>query len=79
MRKKVVWALPLLVCLFPQITLPPVMAQIGDWTTKASLPQPISRLGMAVVDNKIFAIGGWIGGATPCSNTNFEYDPIADN
>jgi len=46
-----------------------------SWTTKAQMPTPRSGLGVAVVNGKIYAIGGSNGSHL---NTNEEYDPATN-
>jgi energy-converting hydrogenase Eha subunit A len=46
-----------------------VKATADSWTTKASMPKPQIGLRAAVVNGKIYAIGGAV---------NYEYDPAAD-
>jgi hypothetical protein len=43
------------------------------WTTKAPMPAPRGYFGMGVVNNKIYAIGGW-----PNYATNEEYNPATN-
>lgn len=66
--------------IFP-ILAPQVKAQTGWWTTKTSLPHPQAVFGTAVVNSKIYAIGGqyrdqdqyvWL-------DTNYKYDSLNDN
>ena len=63
------------------ILAPQVKAETGCWTTKTSLPHPQAVFGAAVVNGKIYAIGGqyrdqdqyvWL-------DTNYEYDPLNDS
>ena len=44
----------------------------GTWTTKA--PMPTARIGPAggVIDNRLYVVGGSVGGST---NVNQIYDP----
>ncbi len=52
---------------------------VGDiWSQKASLPAARSALGVAVVDGKIYAIGGKAGGGSTFSTTDM-YDPATNN
>lgn len=48
-----------------------VKAQENTWTTLAPMPTPRAYFGTAVVNGKIYAIGG-------SGNVNEEYDPISD-
>jgi N-acetylneuraminic acid mutarotase len=50
----------------------PAGAVMDSWTTKAQMPTPRSGLGVAVVNGRIYAIGGDGGGA------NEEFDPVED-
>lgn len=45
------------------------------WTTKEPMPTARSGLGVAVVNGKIYAIGGWNGG---CLSVNEEYNPVTN-
>jgi N-acetylneuraminic acid mutarotase len=47
------------------------------WMTKAPMHVARSNLGVAVVNGKIYAIGG-NGGSATCLGTNEEYDPATD-
>ncbi|MGD6853345.1 MAG: Kelch repeat-containing protein [Candidatus Bathyarchaeia archaeon] len=47
------------------------------WTTKTPLPTAIFRLGAAVVDGKIYAIGGY-NQRWEVQDTNYMYDPATD-
>ncbi len=47
-------------------------AKQGRWTQKADMPTPLMQLATAVVNGKIYAIGGLNGGSRP---TVAEYDP----
>ena len=51
----------------------PACAVENSWTTTQSMPTPRSGLGVAVVNGKIYAIGGDGG-----SSVTEEYDPITD-
>lgn len=55
----------------------PVTALADSWITKAPMPEAIVGHGVAVVDGKIYVIGGsnydvWV------VNSTFQYDPVAD-
>jgi N-acetylneuraminic acid mutarotase len=51
-------------------------AALGTWSSKTPMPVARAEMAAAVVDGKLYAIGGNIGGtAVP---HNFEYDPAAD-
>jgi N-acetylneuraminic acid mutarotase len=52
-------------------------AQNGVWTTKTSMPTPRSALASAVVDGKVYAIGGFDDEFTRLG-TNESYDPVTD-
>jgi hypothetical protein len=49
----------------------------ASWSAKATVPQPVSRMSVAVVDTKLYAIGGFAsyGG---CGNCVRIYDSTAD-
>ncbi|MFC1487829.1 Kelch repeat-containing protein [Thermoproteota archaeon] len=47
------------------------------WLVKAPMHEARSNFGVAVVDGKIYAIGGALGGSN-ISSTNEMYDPVAD-
>jgi N-acetylneuraminic acid mutarotase len=47
-----------------------------SWTIKKSMPTARSGLGVAVINDKIYAIGGV--GKLPSFDTNEEYEPVAD-
>lgn len=51
----------------------PASATEDSWVARQSMPTARSGLGVAVVDGKIYAIGGDGG-----SNVTEEYDPVAD-
>ena len=54
----------------------PVAGQVAAWTPKAPLPEPQSHLAVAVLDGKIYAVGGERGGApVPTANV---YDPATN-
>ena len=59
----------------------PVKAGENSWTTKASMPTARAQLGVAVVNGKIYAIGGENNSATGgpnVLNVNEEYDPATN-
>lgn len=49
-----------------------------SWTPKASMPTARSGLSAAVLDGKIYAMGGY-DSHQELSSSNEMYDPIADN
>ena len=51
-----------------------------SWTTKASMPTARAQLGVAVVNGKIYAIGGENNSATGPNvlNINEAYDPATN-
>jgi len=64
-------------------------ASTNSWASKTSMPQRKSSFGIAVMDGKIYAIGGCIrdyvsswtegfSGTIETVNTNYEYDPALD-
>jgi hypothetical protein len=50
----------------------------NSWVTRASMPTARGGLGVAVVDGKIFAIGGATSWSSGFLGTNEMYDPVAD-
>src|SRR5437588_697627 len=52
-------------------------SQVLTWTTKASLPKQGRALGVAMLNGKIYAIGGQTTGDVPLVSIE-EYDPVAD-
>ena len=59
------------------IDITPVLASENSWTTKQPMPTARSELGVAVVNGKIYAIGGSRGIIVGYDN-NEEYDPAKD-
>ena len=59
----------------PTLFLPLVSASEDSWTTLTPMPTARVDLGVAVVDGKIFAIGGTNGSYL---NVNEMYDPVTD-
>ena len=54
----------------------PVVGQLAGWTPKAPLPEPQSHLAVAVLDGKIYAVGGERGGVpVPTASV---YDPATN-
>ncbi len=49
-----------------------------SWSTKASMPTARSNIGCAVVNGKIYAIGGFVGGVQTDTKLVEEYDPATD-
>jgi len=68
-----------LVLALPLFIAPPVVATLGDfWVAKAAMPEAVVGHGVAVVNGKIYVIGGsnydvWI------INSTFQYDAAADS
>jgi N-acetylneuraminic acid mutarotase len=63
------------------IVVPSVLCAEDSWETMADMPTARSRLGVAVVDEKIYAIGGYLSGqinVTGHVGTNEMYDPATD-
>jgi len=59
-----------------KLTAPSTIPE-DSWTTKAQMPSTRTGFGVAVVDGKIYAIGGHpYGGVT--TDVNEEYDPATD-
>ncbi len=57
------------------VNLSTVWAEENSWVTKTSMPTARAGVGVAAVDGKIYAIGGWY----PCPiNTTEEYNPATD-
>jgi len=67
--------LPIFVIFLVTFSLPPVWAAENSWETMASMPTARSSFGVAVIDGKIYAIGGFGGGAL---SSNEEYDPVTN-
>jgi len=59
------------------VTIKPARASADSWETKESMPTARDALGVAVVDGKIYAIGGMITGGEAVDN-NEVYDPLTD-
>lgn len=57
--------------------VPLVNATEDSWTTKTPMPTARAGLGVAVVDGKVYAIGGY-NGSTNYLRTNEMYDPVTD-
>jgi len=63
------------------IVVPSVLCAEDSWETMAEMPTARSGLGVAVVDGKIYAIGGYLSGqinVTGHVGTNEMYDPATD-
>ena len=76
-RKTLALLLAILVLLFSRIlAVVDVKAEENSWTTLAPMPTPRVNLDAAVVDGKIYAIGGTSNGET--SNKNQAYDPTTN-
>jgi len=73
-KKFTIVALLLILC-FVISTLPMVSAAEDSWTTLEPMPTARSGFGVAVVDGKIYAIGGTNGSYL---NINEVYDPATD-
>ncbi len=79
-RQKTILTLLLSALLFlPALNLPQTKADQSQdsWSALASMPTPRGSFGLAVVNGKIYAIGGLNGNNLPVS-TNEEYDPMTD-
>ena len=48
----------------------------GEWTEKASLPTAGEHLASAVVDGKLYVVGGRAGGIGSNFDANDMYDPV---
>ena len=49
------------------------------WRSRAPMPQPLDHLGVAVVNNKLYTFGGFIGAVHQgASDAALEYDPASD-
>ena len=75
-RAVLIWLLVL--CFVLSILSFPLVSAVEDsWTPKAKMPSTRTSFGVAVVNGKIYAIGGHpLGGVT--TDVNEEYDPIID-
>ena len=56
------------------VTVPYVIAAEGSWTIKTPMQQARGRLGVAVVNGKIYAIGGALSAGGAVLSTVEEYD-----
>lgn len=74
-EQRIAPTLLLILCLVLSTSLPLVRAAENSWTILEPMPTARSGLGVAVVDGKIYAIGGWNGGFL---STNEMYDPETD-
>jgi N-acetylneuraminic acid mutarotase len=76
-EQRIALALLLILSLFlPAFSLPLVSAAEDSWTTLEPMPTARSGLGVAVVDGKIYAMGGYVN--SRFSNLNEMYDPKTD-
>jgi N-acetylneuraminic acid mutarotase len=50
------------------------------WSTRSPLPRSLDHMGTAVLNGKIYLVGGFVGGAVhrDGQTTAFEYDPALD-
>ncbi len=80
MRGYVALTLALAVLLAACICNVPASASENAWTTKAPMQVARASLGAAVVEGKIYAIGGVVDppSLVKCTNINEQYDPAAD-
>ena len=68
----------IIILLYPIIQLiPNVQAEENVWTALSPMQKSRGGLGVAVVNDKIYALGGYTGGG-PYLDTNEEYDPTTD-
>jgi N-acetylneuraminic acid mutarotase len=74
--KSTVALLLVLLFILPTFSLPLVNAAEDSWTTLEPMPTARSGLGVAVVDGKIYAIGGQNGEGV--LNITEEYDPVTN-
>lgn len=49
----------------------------GEWVPRADLPKPGRSFGVAILDGKLYAIGGYCGPHCNLSSVD-EYDPDSD-
>lgn len=82
-KKRTAFALLLILCLVISIFCFPLVSAADDfWTTLEPMPTPRTELGVAVVDGKIYAIGGYNGSYYSeygsYLGTNEMYDPATD-
>ena len=71
----------LILCLvLSALSLPLVYAAEDSWTTLEPMPTARDMFGVAVIDRKIYAIGGYpvYNGSTLAIGTNEMYDPTTD-
>jgi N-acetylneuraminic acid mutarotase len=75
--KKITTIAPLLILYFVLSTFSTPLANAAEdsWTTLEPMPTARSSFEVAVVDGKIYAIGGWNGSYL---GTNEMYDPVTD-
>jgi len=76
-RRKALVLLLVLSFVLSTLSFPSVSATEDSWTPKAKMPSTRTSFGVAVVNGKIYAIGGQpFGGVT--TDVNEEYDSITD-
>ena len=77
-KKYAISLVALLLTALAAMTLPTHGATFtaNSWIAKAPMPTPRGGLGVAVVDGKIYAIGGDASGKLV--GTNEEYNPVTD-
>jgi N-acetylneuraminic acid mutarotase len=74
--KRTALTLALILALFSALIVQKVVAVENSWETMAAMPTARSVLGVAVVDGKIYAIGGYNGKSY--LGTNEVYDPTTN-
>jgi N-acetylneuraminic acid mutarotase len=50
----------------------------GTWATLAPIPVAVAEHGSAVIDGKLYVVGGWTIGSTNATKKTWRYDPAAD-
>ena len=75
MKKAFFLLLFLLIATTSVVSVEPARASENSWISKAPMLTARAYLGAAVVNGKIFAIGGYNNGYL---STNEEYDPTTD-
>ncbi|MFC1718523.1 kelch repeat-containing protein [Candidatus Poribacteria bacterium] len=77
MKRSYVWRPGIALLLIGLLSFPMIsLAEDGKWTRRADMPTPRGFFSASSVDGKIYATGGWAGGAA--FSVVEAYDPALD-